>query len=64
MIEQRLPMVNWIQGDVYRVSFIDNGRNLEFMFSGADIGALTERIGTMYKFRFRSESAPDIRRAG
>ena len=57
-------MVNWVRDDIYRLSFIDNGRNLEFMFSGADIGALTERIGTTFKYRFQSEAAPDIRRAG
>lgn len=64
MTEQRLPMVNWIRDDVYRLSFIDNGRNLEFIFTGHDIGALLERIGTTIKYEFIKRDATEMRRAG
>ena len=57
MIDQRFPMVNWIRDDTYRVSFIDNGRSLEFMFNTHDLGALVERIGSTIKYEINHQAA-------
>lgn len=63
MIDQRFPMVNWIRDDTYRVSFIDNGRSLEFMFNTHDLGALVEKIGSSIKFELNRQ-ATERRLAG
>jgi hypothetical protein len=54
--EQRFPMVNWMKDDTYRVSFIDNGRSLEFMFNTHDLGALVEKIGSTIKYELNQEA--------
>ena len=56
MIDQRFPMVNWIKDDTYRVSFIDNGRSLEFMFNTHDLGALIEKAGSSVKYEFNRDA--------
>ena len=56
MIDQRFPMVNWIRDDTYRVSFIDNGRSLEFMFNTHDLRALVERIGSTIKYEINHQA--------
>jgi hypothetical protein len=53
--EQRLPMVIWVDGDIFQLSFIQNGRQLEFLFSGADMSSLLERIATTYHFKYKKE---------
>jgi hypothetical protein len=54
--EQKFPMVSWIRDDLYRVSFIENAKSLEFMFSGSDLGGLAERIGGAFKHKYRAEA--------
>jgi hypothetical protein len=49
-------MVNWMKDDTYRVSFIDNGRSLEFMFNTHDLGALVEKIGSTIKYELNQEA--------
>jgi hypothetical protein len=55
--EQRLPMVIWVNDDIFQVSFIENGRQLQFLFSGADICSLQERIATTFHFKYKQERA-------
>ena len=55
--EQRLPMVIWVNDDIFQVSFLDNGRQLQFLFSGEDVCAFQERIATTFKFKYKQERA-------
>jgi hypothetical protein len=52
---QRLPMVIWLNDDIFQLSFIENGRQLEFLFSGADISVLLKRIATTFEFKYKQE---------
>ena len=61
---QRFPMVNRMKDDTYRVSFIDNGSSLEFMFNTHDLGALLERIGSSIKYEFVRRDETEMRKAG
>jgi hypothetical protein len=62
MNEQRLPMVTWMRDDIYRVSFIDNSRSLEFMFSGADVGNLIASAGKAFNRKYLSEDLKEHHR--
>jgi hypothetical protein len=48
-------MVSWIRDDIYRVSFLDNGRSIEHQFTGSDLGALVSRIGGAFQHKYKSE---------
>lgn len=58
-MNQRLPMVSWIRDDVYRISFIENAKSVEYFFNGSDLGALAERIGGAFKRRYLSQDLKD-----
>jgi hypothetical protein len=53
--EQKFPMVSWIRDDIYRVSFIENAKNVEYLFSGSDLGALIARAGGAFQHKYKSE---------